>query len=281
MPNDAPMQTNVTHAALRDALTGLIDYAGLFPPAKLDMAAAVPEYLAAGGGSHAWMLGRFIVPLTRAGELLAELPAESRVAASVILDGGTGAVEDAAHLRDSAGPVSVDALEVVLEPGQIPAYAAAVDSHALDAVPSFVEFRRDGRWEQTLAEGMPALARARLGAKVRCGGLEAAAFPSPHELALFIHAAAREGVPFKATAGLHHPVRHYNRPSGFTMHGFLNVLAAARIAERGASVDEIERAIASEDARELEIGSRKLFIAYGSCSFAEPIDDLRSMGMLP
>ena len=151
-----------------------------------------------------------------------------------------------------------------------------------------------------LAAAMPALAQTRLGAKIRCGGLTADAFPSVDDVAAFIAAAAAANVPFKATAGLHHPVRHVDRATGFTMHGFLNLLAAAALAR--ASTCEtlranrcgrrpqricVRRRIVSVGATNASAspGSRRMrrdgFVAYGSCSFAEPVDDLTSLGILP
>lgn len=279
------MQTNV-HGAARDALSALIDYAGLFPPAKLGMGEAASEYLAARSGPYAWMLGRFIVPFSRVPELLAVLPQDGQCAVSIILDGG---IRDAGLLSAlrSERRLAIQGLEVVLEPAAIEAYVRALNEASLADVPSYVEFRRDERWQQTLGEGMPALGQRGLSAKVRCGGLTASAFPAPAELAAFIAAAARERVTFKATAGLHHPVRHFNPASGFTMHGFLNLLAAADLAARGASAAELERTIACEDSGKFVFGdggitgsARQLFSSYGSCSFAEPIDDLRALGVL-
>jgi hypothetical protein len=277
------MQTNVREA-VRDALTALIDYAGLFPPARLPMAQAVPEYLAARAGAYAWMLGRFIVPCSRTAELIEAVPGAEQCAISLILDGGIADVPRAAELRSSERRLAIEALEILLEPSQVPEYAAQLRAHGLSNVPSYVEFRRDGAWTQTLAAGLPALGRYALSAKVRCGGVVIEAFPTPSELASFIEAAAREQVPFKATAGLHHPVRHLHERTGFTMHGFLNLLAAAALAQRGASFAEIERTIASENAAqfagEITAAARELFTGYGSCSFEEPVEDLRAMGVL-
>ncbi|MGB3541393.1 MAG: hypothetical protein WBA11_00585, partial [Rubrivirga sp.] len=49
-------------------LDGLVDYAGLFPPAALDLEAAVGEYARHRSGDHAWMLQRFIAPAGRLAE---------------------------------------------------------------------------------------------------------------------------------------------------------------------------------------------------------------------
>lgn len=292
------MQTNVRDAAVRTALTALIDYAGLFPPARLAMPDAVVEYAGARTSPYAWMLGRFIVPLSRVPEMLAALPAGERFALSVIVDGGIDGLTAIAQLREAEPRVAIEALEIPLEPARVEEYAAALRASGLQGLPSYVEFRRDAAWEQTLAAGMPALAAHRLGAKVRCGGLEASAFPSPRELALFIKSAWGARVPFKATAGLHHPIRHYNDASGFTMHGFLNLIAAAVLAgsEPAAALEEV---LACEDAsafafdehglkagehraatEQIAAMRRQFFIAYGSCSFSEPVEDLRALEIL-
>ena len=55
--------------ALRTLLAGAIDYAGLFPPAALDMPEAARNYAAYRAGPHAWALGRFIVPSARLNEV--------------------------------------------------------------------------------------------------------------------------------------------------------------------------------------------------------------------
>ena len=59
---------------LRVLMNGLIDYAGLFPPAALDMATALRNYGAYRAGEYAWMLGRFVLPAARKGEVDASWP---------------------------------------------------------------------------------------------------------------------------------------------------------------------------------------------------------------
>jgi hypothetical protein len=163
-------------------------------------------------------------------------------------------------------------------------------------VPSFVELPADRRFDELVRGAMYALARHRLGAKVRCGGVAPEAFPEPAHVAAFIAAAREERVPFKATAGLHHPVRHFNDAAGVTMHGFLNILAAAALASEGADARELTALIACEDPAQFQVDEaglrvadaraaagvleavrREAFIAYGSCSFSEPIEDLRHL----
>src|SRR5262245_1281156 len=51
--------------SLRALLSDAVDYAGLFPPARLDMRAAVANFGRYLHGSDAWALGRFVLPATR------------------------------------------------------------------------------------------------------------------------------------------------------------------------------------------------------------------------
>ena len=132
---------------------------------------------------------------------------------------------------------------------------------------------------------MAAVREARAGAKIRCGGTT---LPSVEEVAAFVAACRDAGVPFKATAGLHHPIRSGDR------HGFLNLLAAAVFADgdleailaeedpQAFSVDEQGLSVHGHHADATAIAEARadLFVAYGSCSFDEPVDDLITLGVL-
>jgi asparagine synthase (glutamine-hydrolysing) len=137
------MQTGAAKAgAVRAMFAKLVDYAGLFPPAQLAMPEAVAEYDAERNGTHAWMLGRFIVPVSRAQEMLAMLPDGEPFAVSVILDAGPQALAQAAKLQ-SNDALRVQALEIVLEPdaaATLPRLAAAFDEPLGDeaALPLFL-----------------------------------------------------------------------------------------------------------------------------------------------
>jgi len=303
--------------AVRTCFARLIDYAGLFPPAKLGVADAVAEYDEARSASHAWMLGRFIVPASRLAELAGAIGNRAPFAVSVIVDAVTDALRWFESARTTLSTIAdarantslrIEALEVPLPVlgsmretfgANIGQLAALAEQAGLRNLPIYAEMPRDQRWRGLLADSMTALARARFGAKIRCGGLTAEAFPSPEDVTAFIAASTAENVPFKGTAGLHHPVRHFNAPSGFTMHGFLNILAACALARRAdeATLATIlaeedpaafrfdERGFAWRDLRasveEIAAMREHGFVAYGSCSFAEPIDDLTALGILP
>jgi hypothetical protein len=298
--------------AVRAGLAQLVDYAGLFPPAKLEMAAAHAEYNAARRGPFAWMLGRFIVPASRIAEMLS-VPADGYpLDLSVIVDAGSDprtwlsalqtTFENLARLRSGEARVRITALEAALPPlptqretydASIGQFAAALKQAGLGDVPVFVELPRDARWRSELNLALYALARHRLGAKLRCGGVVPQAFPSAQEVAEFLALAVGEyKLPMKATAGLHHPLYHRDEQLGVMMHGFLNLLAAATFARQGVSAAELQSVVETQDAQRVRPGAEALpeealraardgsFIAYGSCSFAEPVHDLQALGIL-
>ena len=278
----------------RHVLLGrLVDFAGLFPPARMSMEDAVATFRSARAGVHAWMLDRFLCPASRIGELASAVEGE-RWRVSVVVDRGD--LTDLGPLEDSLAAAATDALEVDLVelrmgPGRdrIPERVAALRGTASDSglpgpVRLFVEVRPDG----TLETALDALAAAQLCAKIRCGGETT---PSPQELARFVEGCARRELPWKATAGLHHPFRHHSVMTGEQQHGFLNLLAGAGLAAAGAPAGE---ALASEDPDDFELdahglrfrgrdvsdGARELLVAYGSCSFDEPVHDLQELGIL-
>ncbi len=294
------MQTDASRtAAVRAAFSKLIDYAGLFPPAQLAMPPAVAEYAAERNGAFSWMLGRFIVPASRVSELLDALPSGERLALSIILDTGVDGLTQIAHWHNDEPRISIEALEAVVRPESFESFSEARKRSSLEDLPTYVEFPRDAHWNDMLARIMPALAGADLGAKVRCGGLEAKAFPSPEELATFIQTASEASVPFKATAGLHHPIRHLDAATGFMMHGFLNLLAASAVAIAGAGREQVLEALEAENPSHFDFDDRGFafddycfastdlknmrthaFVGYGSCSFSEPVEDLRALNIL-
>ena len=261
MSTSTPLQPTA-----RVAFERLIDYAGLFPPAQLDMAAALAEYETSRNGEHAWMLGRFIVPASRIGELLAHA-GTSPIPLSVIVDSGSDArawFGNSAHVlerlqgyRENETRISIEALEVPLPPllskretyeATIGQFAMLSERYGLRELPTYVEIPRDERFGELIVPTMAAFSRYGVGGKLRCGGVVAGAVPSPEEVATFLAASGDASVPFKATAGLHHPIRHFNEAAGFTMHGFLNLLAAA--SQRNASEATLAEIIAREDARD-------------------------------
>jgi hypothetical protein len=236
--------------ARRAALARLIDHAPLFPPASLPVPEAVAEDRRARADEHAWLLARLVWPASRLGELEGE-----QRELSVLLDGGERVVP-------TQGP-RVAAVETRWEAG--------LDGLSGEA---YVELPlRDG-----LEAKVSALAERGLRAKVRCGGAEV---PSAESLGRFVACCREARVPFKATAGLHHPLAAVGR------HGFLNVLAACAFADEAALTGDVELDEEALRWRGREAGPEELarvrreqLVAVGSCSFFEPVEDLKSLGIL-
>jgi hypothetical protein len=293
--------------AARALLAGLVDYAGLFPPAALPMEQAVADYAKWLRSPEAWMLGRFVLPAGRLAEMAraadAHLPEPGAGAPwglSALLGAdvhGESALVAAFNAR-SAGRAVVDAVE--LKAGSAPEAEAA-----LAALPpgleAFVEVPLDGELDAILA----VLAAHGARAKARTGGVVPEAIPAPADVARFIAACAKAGVPWKATAGLHHPVRaehaltYASDSPRAVMHGFLNVFAAASLARAGASTGDLEAVLREGDPSALRLGGdalawrhlrastdevrearRSFATSFGSCSFAEPVAGLRELGLL-
>jgi hypothetical protein len=239
-------------------LAGLIDHAALFPPAGMSLPDALEEDRRARESEYAWMIARFVVPAALLGELPDDAPA-----LSVILD----SVKDAGLVEGAAG---VEAVELVL-PSARPAPADLVATHfALRplGVETYYELVLDESWRDSVPAAIGAVTAVGGRVKLRCGG---ASIPSIEQVALVIASCREAGVQFKATAGLHHPMRRGEE------HGFLNLLAAA-----SAPPARLEEVLAEEDpaALELDASSRDLFAGFGSCSWREPVEDLRALGLL-
>jgi hypothetical protein len=297
------------NSSLRDLLSGLIDYAGLFPPAALNMAAATRKYAEYRESEYSWALGRFVVPVAGLDEfenaaenILADGRSEGGDVWRLTALGGADLSFDLNRITEfnleRAGAAVVDAIEIkAARPADI---ENAMKLMPLELAPYFEIPINDDP-----AEFIESVAETEARAKVRTGGVTADAFPSSFNLARFIKLCAEEDVPFKATAGLHHPLRSINKltyapdSSSTMMHGFLNVFLAAAFAQNGVAADRLVELLEekSPDAFQFDGGcvtwrremvvrgqlrnSRNLLaIAFGSCSFEEPIEDLKKIGLL-
>ncbi len=287
-------------------LAGIVDYAGLFPPSQIEMPAAVANYAAYIAGPYREMLGRFVVPAVRLDEFW-----ES--AAEYVLDG-----QEAWQLAVIAGDDLADTLRRVRE------FNAAHGTHAVCDVLE-VKADSESKIENTVA-GMPAgitayfeiVSDARLPelvaalslrgqfAKIRTGGITPEAFPSAREIVRFVRTCTAANVAFKATAGLHHPLKCLKpltyEPDAVQgkMHGFLNVLMMTAFARESFRPSLLEELMDEESGdvfdfsdsgvtwrndhrlstTHLRLTRQRGMHSFGSCSFDEPIEDLKALGLL-
>ncbi|MGE0814011.1 MAG: hypothetical protein AB7O28_22320 [Vicinamibacterales bacterium] len=281
-------------------LEGVVDYAGLFPPAALPMPAAAAEYAAALASPSAWMLGRYVTPATRLPELLdarrGVAGAHPWTVSAIVRDRSD---DDVAAIADfnaaAAGLAVVDSVEARPQAPEGVDWLAERCA-AIGAV--YVEIAPD-------AEAAGWLARVKalgLRAKIRTGGVTAEAFPTPSAVAAFLAEAHRLDVPVKATAGLHHALRGTYRltydpaSASARMYRYLNVLLAAAALDGGATPEAAEALLVEADAAALHFGedavgwgtaafpvsalrqlrARRL-VSFGSCSFREPVEELEPL----
>jgi hypothetical protein len=278
--------------ASSELFDGLVDDAGLFPPERLPMDAAVRRHRADEAAGNSVLTQRFLCPASALGELRARLRLDERWRIGLIVDVGLDELATALSTVDADERLVLETIELRLpavdDPRSAVERVTALASASTSGATVHVELSPAvAGWEDAL----DAVADAGLSAKVRCGGLEAAAFPSAEQLAAFVLAAVRRWVAFKATAGLHHAVRYRDPQTGFTHHGFLNLLLAICAAVDGADIDEVAEVLLVDDGVALAeraravpprtaARARSLFQAYGSCSTSEPVEDLTALGLL-
>lgn len=305
MPVRIPL---VTDPAARVLLDGLIDYAGLFPPAAVSMSDAVRQYARARGSDAGWMLGRFICPVV-------QLETFGSVAEPLLpRDAGAipwriAAIGSGDHVADAAAIAAIneshrwswDECSAVVD--TVETRVQSVDdiqrlgAFAHDTM-VYAELPMSGNVASLVAE----IARTGRRAKLRAGGITAEALPEVSQVAGFIDACVGEGVPFKATAGLHHALRGtypltYAADSPHApMYGFLNMLLATALRLANADRADVEAALQESDRDSITFTEdaiswhehridrtqlahlrERVFTAFGSCSFAEPVADVRSM----
>lgn len=293
-------------ASFRNFMTGLIDYAGLFPPASLDIETALDNYAGYLEGEEGWMLGRCIVPAAQ----LHRVALRPGFRCSVIVSPGvsreeldqlsafTGRVEMVeTRLADNSGST-----DQILD--QMLHMETRLDLAGLGDAQLFVEAGNTAPAAAAIAafngRGSGGEVIGNAGYKLRCGGVESKAFPTLERVAEVIGICRDHDIPIKFTAGMHHPLRNYSSEVGTMQHGFINIFGAALLSWGcNLSIDETVQCLCDETARHFRFTEegfswqdktisageitrlrQSRAISFGSCSFAEPVDGLRSLGFL-
>ncbi|MEE4544889.1 hypothetical protein V2S66_23350 [Streptomyces sp. V4-01] len=289
--------------AVPPLFAGLCDDAALFPPGNAPVAAAVPAHRVHRSAWYAALVGPFLVGADRIAEVGGTAAADGPLDVVLVVRAGPVALAPALDALAAWPSLRLAGVELGPDAGGTPAEAAARGIAVLErTLPSGTAGVLEIRRGPGLAAALDTVAASPYRAKYRTGGLESAAFPPVAELAAFLTGCAERGLPFKCTAGLHHAVRHTDPATGFTHHGFLNILAATVAAtpagdptataaagpQGDPAQDPISRAVAlleSTSGRELAaavagVTDRGLFTAYGTCGIDEPLDDLAALGLL-
>lgn len=304
------METQFSETRVKDSvrslLSGAIDYAGLFPPATLSMHEAVVNYATYRNSNFSWMLGRFVVTAARLDEFF-----ES---AEDFISRGNG---EEWHLAVVAGEDIVETLKQINLFNAVRGAQAICDvlevransvskientvSGLVEGITAYFEIPTGGE----LTDLVAALAVRGQRAKIRTGGVTADAFPTAAEIIRFVRTCLAANVPFKATAGLHHPIRCF-RPLTYDedsvmgrMHGFLNLFLMTGFARESFRValleelmeEEFDEVFRFDDMSvtwrghtlhhpQIEALRQKGIQSFGSCSFDEPVADLQKLGIL-
>jgi len=301
-------------ASLQALLDQAIDYAGMFPPCALQLEPALRNQASYVRSPETWMLNGFVLPVGQfnaATKFVSQFDPSHplRVAAlgpkTTNAPGFLDALENVVTAVRSCSQsdvnlMSVSHLEMFL-PDDVDSGALKEARSILGKLPVFWEAPPE-KAEQTIA--LIAGHKSdndtqRFGYKLRTGGVTADAFPTSAQIACTLVTAATHELPIKFTAGLHHPIRQFRDEVKTKMHGFLNVLGAAvLLAEHQWNADQAMTMLDDEDPgsfsftddffawRDWKIDMerlqyrRKFVKSFGSCSFDEPRDDLRTLNLL-
>jgi hypothetical protein len=280
--------------AIDNLLEGLFDYAGLYPPANLDVPSAVRNYQAYRGCADAAALGRFVADLGRVNAIAEAAGDGFRCMKFSIIATASSDWGQLTRLIDQGARI-----EVIEVKGAEPAEVGCLVRHMPPELAAYFEVPVD----RASAAMLDAVCAAGAKVKLRMGGVVADAFPSAEAVACMLQAIADRHLGFKATAGLHHPLRSQHSltdaPGGPSamMHGFMNLFCAAALVHSGGTIEDATRILeeAAPEAwrvrkggiawRGFEWGSEQIrevrqefFGSIGSCSFTEPIADLEALG---
>jgi hypothetical protein len=263
---------------------GLVDDASVLPPSIT----AVPDALASfRDREQTWfadLLGSFLVPSS-----LVDFDRPwSGLPVSVVNDAPIGALPAAVTKLRAAGAIVRQVEAAVARRGEDPLPGLAeLQAHDMD-----LEVYAEIPLSWGLLAALDAIAEARragvrIAPKFRVGGLAAELFPTPVELAAVICACRDRELPFRLATGMRHALRHTDPETGFTHHGFLNVLVASVVAAEGGEVADVAESLAAthpvplvEPARAHRNGPRPLWAGFGISNVVEPLTELVRLGLV-
>lgn len=288
------------HTSVKTLLASIVDYAGLFPPAKLGMSAAMKNYANYQLTSERWMLNRFVLPVSRLNEFGSFVPTLNlkQWSLSLIISQHWESDLEIALSLSNKNQIAVASLEFpVLSPLEI----QRVIPHLTNKVEAFFEIPVNEDLQPYLA----VIKHPQASAKIRTGGITVEAIPSTTQLLSCILALAETQIAFKATAGLHHALPgnycltyEVDSPSTL-MHGFLNVAVMAALVYCQKVTAQAALEVLQSDSEsfhftndsiiwrdrhlnitEIEQARQNFFRSFGSCSFQEPVDNLKELKLL-
>jgi hypothetical protein len=266
---------------------GLVDDASLLPPSLTGLSDACAKHAEHRAAWYSGLLGPLLVPASTIGAavLVPELPV------ALLGDAGISAVPVAVEKLRASGAVVLHLEVAVARRGEDPQPGLAA-LRTLAGGDKDLQVYAEIPLSWGLLGALDAVAGARgeglrIAPKFRVGGLAAELFPTPVELAAVICACRDRELPFRLAASLRHAIRHTDPETGFTHHGFLNVLAGSVLAADGGEVAEVAETLAAthplplvEPARSRRDGPRPLFVGFGAVNVVEPLTELVRLGLI-
>ena len=244
---------------VRILMNRIIDYAGLFPPAKLDLPTSLQHYTKYMMGDDNWALSHFVIPQ----KLLENFPLdllspEYNYNFSLLPDlftttGSREAVAEsflkkltvlvkAIEKFEEAKNVKIAWLEIKLNHhlfsfGEellvfiVKSLSEVSKKFSLDMIFFEIPFQNSNdRMFSSLVAVLSLDSDYPSGIKFRTGGITPDLFPSLSSLSQAIKLCAKHGIAMKATAGLHSHIRHFDKDLGVWRYGYLNVFLAMMMA---------------------------------------------------
>lgn len=316
----------------------LIDYAGMFPPANLDFQNAFSNYLNYLNSTDEWMIDKFICSVrffeiftnhdSEPSKQLHDFKSERWISFSLLLTGGKTS-KDFLKSLDSDLKLIKEFInnhseiivndnfeaklpEEILGKNNIGACkkflndcSEIFNENEMFGSKVFFEPPVNDNYEFNFEKLSYSIAESdheggNAGFKLRTGGITPELFPTPEQVAFALKSCCENRIQFKATAGLHHPVRHYNDSVLTKMHGFFNVFGAGILEYANKlSLKEITEIIKDEDANSFKFtenefrwnditapnekiakARNEFVLSFGSCSIDEPKEDLTKLNLL-
>ena len=289
-------------SAFANLIRASVDYAGLFPPAKLPLEQVVKNYHSYLENNRHEMLGRLVLPSAKLNEfkslaqstdvglshswkisaLVAPIELIEDELSSKALE---SSLDQISEFNQQAGAVSsvVDAIEIRTSSPETIQLAA-------ELIPKEISVFFEIDWREDPTRSISAIATSNhtnLFAKIRTGGITEDLIPSPDRVAEFLLSCANQNVGLKATAGLHHPVRDHYRltyepdsPQG-CMHGFINVFVAGCLAfaNQANSVEQIKEVLECRSSDPFQLDDNQ--VRFGNLSVdAKTVAQIRNSKLI-
>ncbi len=300
--------------SLKIFLNKLIDYAGLFPPANLNLNKALKKYREYIECDDSWIMSQFVIHLNDLENISKDdmeiFNDNFQLDFSVLSENLENDIEKLNQFKNQfSNKVKFSGLETLICQSDdlynlLTSTNITIQNNNLK-LSSFFELSYDKNWLKGMFIAVKTISKfnklnkTNFGFKLRCGGIKANMFPDSNLVSNTILNCIKDNVPMKFTAGLHHPFRHFDDNINTKIYGFFNIFIGAMLAQKykfkcsqlnQILLDENEYSFIFYEDKikwknfhitndEIKQFRKSQFISFGSCSFDEPREDLIKLGV--